>query len=108
MRYAVVITGYKKRGNSIENFIIQSIQHADSREDAIYLACKSESVVDLLINDNKIYWKKAIEISDLDLLKAAFEAGQDYENECHCGKCDYCLDIKTEDATDFETWVKKQ
>ncbi len=41
----------------------------------------------------------------LAYLKLAFEAGQAFENECHCGTCDYCLDVKTEDAPDFEKWV---
>jgi hypothetical protein len=35
-------------------------------------------------------------------LKQAFKAGEAYNNECHCGKCDYCLDVKTEPAPDFD------
>lgn len=38
-------------------------------------------------------------------LEAAFEAGVNYNNDCHCGKCGYCLDVKTEDEPNFKTWV---
>lgn len=38
------------------------------------------------------------------LLKEAFEAGEEYWNECHCGKCDYCIDVKQSDAPNFERW----
>lgn len=41
-------------------------------------------------------------------LRAAFEAGEAYANECTCGKCDYCLDIKYSPAPDCETWLSLQ
>lgn len=45
---------------------------------------------------------------DKELLRSAFEAGEENANECRCGKCDYCIDIKSEDAPDFEKWYREQ
>src|SRR3954464_137930 len=33
----------------------------------------------------------------MDDLKAAFEAGIENEHRCPCGKCDYCIDIQSDD-----------
>lgn len=41
-----------------------------------------------------------------DALKRAFEAGQAFENQCNCGKCDYCIEVKEHDEPDFENWYK--
>jgi len=43
----------------------------------------------------------------MDDLKSAFEAGENFNNECHCGECSYCIDVKDEDAPNFEDWYLK-
>lgn len=41
----------------------------------------------------------------MDDLKSAFEGGIEHEHRCLCGKCDYCIDIQSEDdGPDFEQW----
>lgn len=41
-----------------------------------------------------------------EILQNAFVAGEEFGSECHCGECDYCIQVKNEDAPDFETWHK--
>lgn len=41
-----------------------------------------------------------------DDMKHAFCAGEEFANECKCGECHYCTEIKVEDALDFEDWIK--
>lgn len=36
-------------------------------------------------------------------LRNAFNAGQEFDADCFCGKCDYCAE-KIEDYPDFEKW----
>lgn len=41
-----------------------------------------------------------------DTLKLAFEAGEAFASECHCGECDYCIE-KTEKTPNFQQWKEK-
>ena len=41
-----------------------------------------------------------------DDMRHAFCAGEEFANECKCGECHYCTEIKVEDALDFEDWIK--
>jgi hypothetical protein len=41
----------------------------------------------------------------IECLRNAFEAGQAFENECHCGECHYCIELGNgKRSPDFETW----
>jgi hypothetical protein len=42
-----------------------------------------------------------------ELVKAAFEAGEAYANECHCGLCDYCKEFKGKPAPYRNKWLRE-
>jgi len=51
------------------------------------------------------YWQaQQQQVAKVEELRAAFDAGQEFNDECFCGVCDYCLLFEGEKAPDFETW----
>lgn len=40
------------------------------------------------------------------LLPKAFQAGEEWANECNCGECDYCQ-TKSESAPKFDRWLQQ-
>ncbi len=45
------------------------------------------------------------EVSEQEKRKA-FEAGENYANDCRCGKCDYCTEVKDKDAPNCEEYLR--
>jgi len=64
MRYATVITFFKKRGRETHNAIVQSIITADDKKQASLKAMGSITVSEYLQDGYKVFWNKAIEIPD--------------------------------------------
>jgi len=66
-----------------------------------------ENTIEHITNNEAIkeYWQKGM-YSEEDLRKA-FEAGELYTNDCKCGECHYCTEIKDGDEPDFDEWFEQ-
>lgn len=41
-----------------------------------------------------------------EIADKAWEAGAEHTDECYCGKCSYCLEVRDEPAPDKSTFMK--
>lgn len=73
MRYATVITLYKKTIGATKNVCVNSIIVAYSEDDAIIKAIGNESVSMLLKDGYKMVWKVALEIPELNTDTGEYE-----------------------------------
>lgn len=60
----------------------------------------------LFVGNRLIYDGDHTTIKQKELLMAAFKAGGEFDAECHCGECDYYLQVKGDRDADFESWYK--
>lgn len=82
-------------GQAAEQYVSQYKYHQDIRKESFIDGAKCLEISG---------YKSPVEVREL--LRQAFEAGDNYGNRCACGECDHCNSGNPYEP-DFDTWITK-